>query len=226
MAEYVTLNAEIRTVRGKKVKTLRQAGLTPFVVYGANTEPVALQTETKELVRVLAAAGGTQLVAIHVEGESQPRIVLARAVQRHVTRLTPTHADFLQVDVTRKISSEVPILIEGDPRMVDAGRAVLITPLNTITVEALPTDLPPAVVLQGDRFEAFDDAVHVRDLDLGPRVRILNDPDDLVARLVPSRLDAAEEAELEEAAAVEALEPVAAEAEPLDEDEGPAAEDE
>ncbi len=198
MADYPVLHAELRTIRGKNVSRLRRVGLTPIVVYGGSAESVSLQTETKELVNVLSLAGGTQLVAIEVAGEGKPRMALAREVQRHVTRLTPIHADFLEVDVTQLISSEVPIVVEGTPVPVRQGEAVLQMSVNTVMVEALPGDLPAAFTIDSARFVDFEDAVYIRDLEVGANVTILNDPDDLVARLAPSRMAMAEEMLAEE----------------------------
>ncbi|MBC7250654.1 MAG: hypothetical protein H5T62_10260 [Anaerolineae bacterium] len=41
--EKIELQAEPRTIRGKKVKTLRRQGLVPGVLYGHRTEPILLQ---------------------------------------------------------------------------------------------------------------------------------------------------------------------------------------
>ena len=187
MPEYPTLHSQRRTVLGKKVNQLRLAGLTPIVVYGANTEAVSLQVETKELVNVLQEVGGTQLIAIEIDGDATPRIALAREVQRHVTRLTPLHADFLQVDITQVITSAVPLIFEGQAPLVKQGEAILQTPLNEVSVEALPPDLPASITIDASHLQNFEDAIHVRDLDLGDKVRILDDPDELLARLAPSR---------------------------------------
>lgn len=193
MPQYPTLHSQRRTVLGKKVNRLRLAGLTPIVVYGANTGAESLQVETRELIHVLSEVGGTQLIAIEIEGEADPRIALAREVQRHVTRLTPLHADFLQVDITQVITSAVPLIFEGEAPLVRQGEAILQTPLNQVNVEALPPDLPASITIDASRFENFEDAIHIRDLDLGTKVRILDDPDELLARLAPSRKALVEE---------------------------------
>lgn len=231
MAEYPVLSTQPRSVTGKKVKALRREGLTPIVVYGPSTETVALQTETRDLIRILGIAAGTQLIAIEVEGEDEPRMALARDVQRHVTKLTPLHADFLEVDVTKKLVSEVPVVVEGDPALVRQAEAVLLTPMTSVMVEALPTDLPSAIVIDSSAFVEMDDAVYVRDLTVRGDVVILDDPDELVARLAQSRLAQAqleleeEAAEELEAAELEELEAAPEEEVPLEEAEAEAEEE-
>ncbi len=225
MAEYPVLHTQPRGVTGKKVKALRRDGLTPIVVYGPSTETVALQTDTKELIRVLGIAAGTQLIAIEVEGEDEPRMALARDVQRHVTKLTPLHADFLEVDVTKKLVSEVPVVVEGDPTLVRQAEAILLTPMTAVMVEALPTDLPSAIVIDSAVFKEMDDAVYVSDLTVEGDVVILDDPEELVARLAPSRLAQAQ-LELEEEAAEELEVAEIEELEEVPEAEAPAEEPE
>jgi large subunit ribosomal protein L25 len=218
------LKAEPRAVTGKKVKRLRQEGLTPIVVYGAGVEPVALQTPTKDLLRVLSQAGGTQIIVLDVTGEREARMTLVREVQRHVTRLTPLHADFLQVDMAKLLSSSIPLQAAGEPELVRQNAAILQMPLNAVMVEALPGDLPPAIQVDLTGLVDFDGAIYVRDLDAGEAVRILNDPDELVARLTPAIEEVMEEVE-EELVAPEEM-AAEAEAEPEAEAKGEAAETE
>jgi len=96
MSETITLHAAPRSVTGKKVSRLRREGKTPIVVYGPRTEPVALQADTKSLIKALSDAGSARPIQLVVEGEAAPRTVHARELQQHVTRLTPLHADFVQ----------------------------------------------------------------------------------------------------------------------------------
>jgi large subunit ribosomal protein L25 len=222
MADQYKLSAQRREVTGKAVRQMRREGITPIIVYGRGVEPVALQTPTKELVRVLSKAGGTQLIALSVEGERAPRMTLVRDVQRHVTRLTPLHVDFLQVDLKKPIVSSVPLVADGEPELVARNQAILQMPLNDVTVEALPADLPLAIHVDLSGLTGFDVAIHIRDLDPGAGVQIQNDPDELVARLTPAfeeviEEEAAEELVAPEAEAAEAVEEPQAAEEPGEE---------
>ena len=79
--EQIELAAQLRSVTGKKVKKLRSAGLMPLVVYGRKTESVPIQAVTTDVARALALSSG-QLIALTIEGEREPRMVLARDIQR------------------------------------------------------------------------------------------------------------------------------------------------
>ena len=66
MADYV-IEAQPRTVVGKKVKTLRADGLVPVTVYGPKTDPVNLQVPYRHLEVMLMKAGGTNLIDMKVD---------------------------------------------------------------------------------------------------------------------------------------------------------------
>ncbi|MGB1252171.1 MAG: 50S ribosomal protein L25, partial [Candidatus Promineifilaceae bacterium] len=51
MSDY-KVTAELRTVLGKGTKNLRLAGITPGIVYGKGSEPVAIQTNEHDLAAV------------------------------------------------------------------------------------------------------------------------------------------------------------------------------
>jgi large subunit ribosomal protein L25 len=193
MADFVTLPAQKRTVMRKKTKQLRRNGITPIAVYGHRTEPAALQVDSRELARVLSTAGLSKLIAIEVEGEDEPRICLARAAQRHVTKHNVIHADFLQVSMDETVRSEVTLHVLGEPEAVRANEARLDVLLNLVSVEALPNDLPPSLQVDASGLEEIGDTITIADLDIGEGVSILNDGDEVIARLSALRLVVLEE---------------------------------
>jgi large subunit ribosomal protein L25 len=202
MADY-SLKAEPRTVTGKQVRQLRREGLTPVTVYGRDHAAASLQVPTRELVHVLAHAGSSQLIDLHVDGEKRPRVTLAREVQLHVTRHTPLHVDFIQVTMNQPVTAQVPVVLADEPELVSRGDAVVQHFLPTVQVEALPADLPAAVPIDPAALDSLDAVVTVADLDLGAKVRILHDPEDRVIGLGAIKRRAAEA--LEEELAAEAV---------------------
>ena len=95
MSDFV-IEAEPRTIVGKKVKGLRSQGLVPVVVYGPRIEPISLQMNERVLDSTLRRAGGTNLIDIKINGDTHT--VLARDVQRDVLKGNILHADFFAVE--------------------------------------------------------------------------------------------------------------------------------
>ena len=101
-----------RTQTGKKVNVLRRQGLVPVHVYGAKIEPASLQVEDQILVRLLARVGTNVPISVEYDGSDQENICFVREVQRHPVTETIIHVDFLRVDISQKISAEVPVILD------------------------------------------------------------------------------------------------------------------
>lgn len=193
MAETFTLEAQARTVTGKKVGQLRRDGLVPAVVYGSKTEAFSIQIPYRILQTTLAKAGGTHLINIAVDGKVTP--VLAREVQRSVLRGEIMHVDFLAVDMTQTIRAEVPVQYVGEAPAVKSGSGVLVTLVQTLEIEALPSDLIDRIEVDVTELKSFNDTLHVRDLKLSSKVTVIADPDEMLARITTAQEEESEAVE-------------------------------
>jgi large subunit ribosomal protein L25 len=208
--ERVELRATSRTVQGKKVRQLRAAGWIPAILFGPDTPSNSIQIEHRSLIRVLRETGSTALIDLYVGEQAQPKVVLAREVQRNPVTGHVLHVDFYQVRLTEKVKTTPRLEFVGESPLTGSGRAVLIYGMNEVEVECLPTDLINSITVDLSGMESMDDNILVRDLSVPPGVTILADPDEVVVSVVASRMALAEEAEAEE---VEVPEDVAEEAE-------------
>lgn len=203
MAQTYNLDAETRTVIGKKVGQLRAQGIVPVVVYGAKTAPMHLQINGRALQSVLLKAGGTHIINLNVDGTEQT--VIAREVQRDVIKGSILHVDFLAVDASTKITTEVPVHFVGESPAVQARLGILLNGISTIEIEALPADLIDRVDVDISVLTEVGSSIHVSDLNLGDKVTILSDPDAMIVRVAPAAAQEEEEAaeEAEETGAAE-----------------------
>lgn len=199
MAENYVLEAQPRTVVGKKVGALRRTGQVPVVVYGPKTEPLNLQIPYRPLQVALMKAGGTNLIDITFEGGRQT--VLARDVQRDVLRGDILHVDFFAVDLLVKIKIDVPIHFVGESPAVNTRKGILITGPTMLSIETLPSHLLSQIEVDLSNLLDVGDAVHVRDLKLDFDITILNDPEEMIARISQSSAARSEEDEAAEAEA-------------------------
>lgn len=200
MADKYTLEAQPRTITGKKVKQLRRQGLVPAVVYGARVAPVHVQIPYRPLEVTLMKAGGTHLIDLQVDGNTL--VVLAREVQRDVLRGDIKHVDFFAVDEATKIRVDVPLHFVNESPAVESNLGLLITGPTTLSVETLPSKLLSQIEIDLSRLPNVGDSLYVRDLNLGEGIQIINDPDELVVRVSPVAA-AVEEEPTEEATPAE-----------------------
>jgi large subunit ribosomal protein L25 len=184
-AEQITLSAGKRTVTGKHVKQLRREGWVPGVMYGHGFESVALQFEERNLTRLLSRVGGSQLIQIAVEGVKEPEMALVRDVQRDPLRGTVLHVDFYRVQMTERLTAEIPLLLEGESPVIAINEGILLQGLSTIEVECLPGDLVDAIAVDLADLLEVDDSIHVKDLAIPSGIDVLTDPDELIVRVAP-----------------------------------------
>ncbi|MBI3175486.1 MAG: 50S ribosomal protein L25 [Chloroflexi bacterium] len=176
--ERVTLKATKRDVTGKQVKALRRAGQLPAVIYGRHVEPVKIMMESHSASLALAKLTSSSLIMIDVDGTEYP--VLVREKQRNYIKNSLLHVDFLAVDLTENIRTEVRIEFTGLSLAVKDYNAVLVNHLTSLEVECLPTDLPERIVVDLGALARIGDAIHVRDVAAIENVRFLDDPDEMV----------------------------------------------
>ena len=181
LSDNYTLDAQARTLTGKKVSQLRNVGLVPAVVYGANFTPVHVQIPYRPLEVALMKAGGTHLITLNVDGN--PQVVIARDVQRDILRGSITHVDFLAVSADTKIKTEVPVRFVNESPAVNMRLGVLTTLTPSIEIETLSTNLLDSIEIDLSPLKATGDAIHVRDLNLGGKVNVLTDPDTVIVRV-------------------------------------------
>ncbi len=185
MATTYNIEAASRSIVGKKVSQLRVQGLVPAVIYGASFEPVNVQIPYRPLEIALRDAGGTHLINVNVDGK--PQSVITREVQRDIIRGTILHVDFLAVDASTRITTEVAVHLIGESQIIELRQAVLIHTLSTLSVEALSSGLVDSIDVDISGLTAVGDAIYVRDLTFPESLTILNDPDDMIARINPLR---------------------------------------
>ena len=220
--EEIVLKANQRKVLGKQVKALRREGKLPAVIYGHHINPISIELDLRNTSHSLTGLAPSALVTVDVEG-TQHR-VLVREKQRNKITGILLHVDFLAVSMTEKLRSQVYIEITGLAPAIKDFDGVLVTGMDEVEVECLPQDLPERIMADVSGLLKIGDGIYVRDLAIPEGVKILGEPDTMVA------LIAAQAAVEEEVAPVVAEEVVGEEPEVIEhgkkEEEGEEAEEE
>ena len=211
------LNAERRTITGKKVKRLRRQGLVPGIVYGGGIEAaMPIQVDRRELIKTLQVAGTTNIVQLNVDGQNGSLATLVREVQRDAISHEIIHVDFQAIRMDEPIRVDVPVHVVGEAPPVKRGEAIVTQLIETIDLEALPSELPHEIVVDVSTLEEIGDLLTVGDLPIPSGAKVYTDLDVPVVVLQPL---GAEEVEEEEVAAEEAEPEVVAAAEKEEEEE-------
>ncbi|MGD8812974.1 MAG: 50S ribosomal protein L25 [Anaerolineales bacterium] len=194
--EAMKIDANLRKVVGKKVKTLRLGGSVPAVMYGKGVEAIVIQLDNKDVDRLLSQAGGSTVIDLSIGKDTHK--VLVRAVQRDPITLDLMHVDFLKVAMDVAIRTYIPIELVGEAPAVKELGGVLVTGMTEVEVEALPSDLVDKISVDLEVLEGMDDSIMVGDLFLGKDVKVLTDPEEVVAHMMYQMAEEEEEEVVEE----------------------------
>jgi len=192
--ERVEIQASSRVVTGKKVKRLRAEGLVPMIVYGRKKEPANLKGIEFDIQRAIARSSG-QLIALNIEGQDNPKMVLAREIQRDVLSGKLLHVDLYEVDMTEKVRVEVQLQFVGEPKLVTINEATLMQTLTSVEVECLPGDILQSIEVDVGGLVEINDSLMVSDLVVPDTVAVLTAADEMVVKLNPVLEEVEEEEE-------------------------------
>lgn len=185
MAEANVLPAEQRTERGSRpAGRLRRAGKVPAVVYGLESETLAVSVPARELAHILAGGANTLITLKFDDGEA---LTLARQVQRNPIRGDYIHVDFVRVSTDVAVAAEVPLHLVGESvGVLDGG--IMEQLVFSLSIEAKPQDIPTEIEHDVSTL-AIGDQLRVEELALPAGVATTLEPDALVAQVVMPRVE-------------------------------------
>ncbi|MFT7585416.1 MAG: large subunit ribosomal protein L25 [Cellvibrionaceae bacterium] len=199
MSKEFILDAEIRTVSGKKVKQLRRVGLLPAVIYGLGT-PENIQVKALQTQLALRDSAGNEIFTLNLNGTT--RRVLAREVQKHAYRTDLVHIDFLEIDATSTIRTEVTVVIVGVSIPEQELLGTTLQVLQSIEIEALSGALISEIEVNAEIMDKPSRNLSVGDIVAPPGVTILTSPEVTIARFAGNRDEEEDEEEEEEGGAL------------------------
>ena len=216
------MTAAVRQDFGKgATHRLRQSGYAPAILYGRNSEPIALAMETKTLTRdLLRLHGHNTVVSLDIEGEKgkKKHHVLIKAIQTDPITDSVLHVDFFEIDLDKEIVLDVPVVYTGTAKGVDLG-GILNIMAYTVKIKGLPLAILDEITVDVTPLEMTSSGITCGDLAIPENVTLEEEPDKVCVSVVAPKAEVEEE-EIEEEEAVEAEE--GAEAPPEAKTEEPA----
>lgn len=180
------LNVTVRQETGKKAaRHLRRMGAIPGIYYTRGEDSVAVSVDEKALRHVTMSKAN--LVDLNFTGGKNTKCVI-REIQWDPITNRPLHVDLMGIKLTEKITIEVPVRLLGAAAGVKEGGTLQVM-LRELEIECLPLDIPDDISIDVSGLNIHD-AVHVSDVKL-EKVKILNDPDQVIVTVLPPRLEEA-----------------------------------
>ncbi|MBT0958198.1 50S ribosomal protein L25/general stress protein Ctc [Alphaproteobacteria bacterium KMM 3653] len=204
--EIPDLHAEVRTGTGKgAARQARRDGNVPGIVFGGDTDPLAINIPFNVLFKRLKAGRfKSTLFNLKVEGQEDVRVI-CRDVQRDVIKDLPTHVDFMRLKRTTKIALFIPVEFVGEeesPGLKRGGVLNAVRPEVELVVTA--GDIPEKLTANLAGLEVGD-TINISDIEIPAGAKATIDRDFVVANIsAPSGLRSADDEAEDEAAEGEA----------------------
>lgn len=198
--QVAKVSGTIREQLGKSAaKAMRREGLILCELYGGN-ENIHFTVELND-VRKLIYTSDFQLVDLELEGNTYRSII--KEIQFHPVHDNILHIDFQELVEGRKVSVEVPIVLEGaSPGVKEGGK--LVTKVRYLKIKTTPEKLVDSVSVDISEV-LLGQSVRVRDIQVAEGIEVMNNMGIPVASVEVPRLlkgldDDEEEGEGEEGA--------------------------
>ncbi len=172
----------------EKAKQRRRLGFVPGIIYGHNIKNLPIEVPLKDFQRIYRQVGESTLLILRIDKEA-PRQVLIHKIQFHPVTDAIEHVDFYQVRSNEKVTIEIEFRFVGVSPAVHEKGGILVTPLNKLKIECLPADLVHELEIDLSNLKEIRDMIRVKDLEIPPKIRVLNNPDEVVAIIEAPRVE-------------------------------------
>ncbi len=176
---------------GKGLDVLRKSGEIPAVFYGAGKSSTPISVNLIDFKKIWREAGESSAVKIDTEGGEID--VLIHEVQTDPVTDEPIHADFLAIDMNKKIRVKVPLDFTGLSGAVKNGIGTLVKVMHEVEIEALPKDLPHSLSVDMTPLENIKDQITVGQINLPHGVSIITAPEEIVVAVAEQKEEKEEE---------------------------------
>lgn len=194
------ISAKQRKIKGSKVKQLRNEGLIPGSIFSTkisreNLDSIQISLDKIAFSKLYKDAGESTIIKVVIEND-KTRECLISEVQLNPITLDPINVSFYEVDLTEKITANIPIEVINEELnlLIKSGEAILLTVLSEVEVECLPRDLPSHFEIDVSQMKEIGVMISIADgiqVDES-KVEILTDKTEILVKL-----DFAEQKEIE-----------------------------
>jgi large subunit ribosomal protein L25 len=196
MSQALIVAAEPREDFGKNAaRRTRRAGRIPAVVYGGGGPVIPISVDPDGIRQILRSeAGHNAIFTLEVRGKAPARAMI-RDWQSEPIKGGLLHVDLVRIALDTKLKLKVAIHVTGEPHGVKVEGGIFEFMLREVEVECLPDDIPEAITVDVTPL-ALGHNLRVAELPIGPKVKVLTDPNRVVAHVVALKAEEEKPAEV------------------------------
>ncbi len=195
MENIMAVNAESRNEVGKQIaKKLRKNNKIPAIIYGEKKDSIPISIELKEIKKILKSAMGENTI-LKIKRDKIEVDAMLKEVQYDYLSDNIIHADFIRIDLKKKIDVNVPIVLLGEPIGVRIEDGILDFVNREIELRCLPTKIPNKIEIDISELHVGH-SLKFDIIELEEEVELLSSPGRVICAV--SQKGAIEEVEEEE----------------------------
>lgn len=181
----------------------------PAVLYGGSTGATPVSVNPKELTRILnSKTGHNTIFNLSVTGKENAPVMIIDW-QYDPIKDSLLHVDLKRIDLTKRITVNVPVLTHGDPKGVKLQGGIHEIITREVEIECLPDDIPEQFTVNVGEL-MIGQSVRAADIPMSGSMKLLSPSDAVISHVVSLR---AEPAATTETAATAGTAPATAEPE-------------
>jgi large subunit ribosomal protein L25 len=186
MRKDITITTEPRDQRGKnEARRLRARGLSPAIVYGAGSDPVAVAVDPKDMNQILRSTSGHNTIFnVDIQGQLAPVMIVDWQNDPIKGRLL--HIDLKRIDLTKRITVKVPVHTTGEPKGVKIQGGLHEVVTREIEIECLPEDIPEHFTVDVAELN-IGQGVRASDIPLSGSMKLTSAPETVISHVVAVR---------------------------------------
>jgi large subunit ribosomal protein L25 len=187
--ERFELQSEPRDGAGKSVaRKLRGSGQLPAILYGQKEPPMGLSLPEVTVRNILRKHPDSAIVDLALGTDTVNAVI--REVQRHPASGKILHIDLQRIRLDEKLRVEVHVVLTGNPTGVKDQGGILEHGLRNVNVMSLPTDIPESIVVDVTSLHIHE-STKIKDVAAAyPGVEFLDDPEAMLATVIPPIVEA------------------------------------
>lgn len=201
------LKLEKREILGKKVKSLREGGLIPAVVYNAKTESFNTVLSKSDADWLYRNTTSTTILDAEFEGREFKCLIKEFDINSVTGEIN--HVSIYEIDENAPMVFTVPFTLVGVSPAVKNNLGILVHALDSIDVRCQLNKLQSEIQIDISTLKNPGDTITVEDITLPDGMTLINDDVKTAAiatiteaqkveEVVPTTEEAAEETEAEE----------------------------
>ncbi|WP_261722498.1 50S ribosomal protein L25/general stress protein Ctc [Wolbachia pipientis] len=182
----MVINAELRNVtKTKAMRTLRDKGCIPAVIYGKGHTNMNLTLSLKEFMKQHKSS--EHLIELNILGNREYAVI--RDIQWHVVKDTVQHVDFQYVDKNSEIKVDIPLSFVNESKApgIKLG-GVLNILCRFITVKCYPDKIPQNIDIDLSG-KMIGQSIHINDIKLPEGIKLANHEENFTIVTISSTSD-------------------------------------